>query len=129
MDTKRIIRPSTGLPSNPPPKVQTWIAMLARLGLFTTLSLALSVLTSNTLARPSGTGSLDRRWDFPSEIDVLSVTLQELQQFLSNGTVTSVQLVQRYLVSHVQGIRTGRADVNDRIILVITIMPVWNYVR
>lgn len=41
----------------------------------------------------------DKRWYFPSEVDVLSVTVQELQQFLSNGTITSVQLTQHYLVS------------------------------
>ncbi|KAK8866203.1 hypothetical protein IAR55_001354 [Kwoniella newhampshirensis] len=54
-------------------------------------SLTLGLLS---LAAPS---NITPRWYFPSEIDVLSVTVQELQQFLSNGTVTSVQLVQRYL--------------------------------
>ncbi len=60
--------------------------------------LALYLFASSTwalAARPD----LKTRWSFPSEIDVLSVTIQELQQFLTNGTVTSVQLVQKYLVS------------------------------
>lgn len=39
------------------------------------------------------------RWDFPSDIDVLSLGVRELQQYLSSGKLTSVQLVQRYLVS------------------------------
>jgi hypothetical protein len=82
-----------------PHKGSLWYKML-RSGLLVTLSIGLAVFSSTVLGRPSTyRASLDKRWDFPAEIDVLSVTLQELQQFLSNGTVTSVQLVQRYLVS------------------------------
>jgi hypothetical protein len=75
--------------------------MVFRVGAFVAASLALSLFTSSTLGLPSTSSSaaVDKRWYFPSEIDILSVTLQELQQFLSNGTVTSVQLTQRYLVS------------------------------
>ncbi|ORY32178.1 amidase signature domain-containing protein [Naematelia encephala] len=49
------------------------------------------------LSRCASVGRLQSRWYFPPEIDVLSATIQDLQGFLSNGTVTSVQLVQHYL--------------------------------
>jgi hypothetical protein len=68
-----------------------------RLGLGGVAILALALLGAVCSASP--TRDLKARWYFPEEIDVLSVTVQELQQFLSNGTVTSVQLTQRYLVS------------------------------
>lgn len=42
---------------------------------------------------------LQARWYFPASIDLLSVTIKDLQLLLSNGTITSVQLTQRYLVS------------------------------
>ena len=42
---------------------------------------------------------LQARWYFPASIDLLSITIQDLQLLLSNGTITSVQLTQRYLVS------------------------------
>jgi hypothetical protein len=41
---------------------------------------------------------LQARWYFPASIDLLSVTIKDLQLLLSNGTITSVQLTQRYLV-------------------------------
>jgi hypothetical protein len=43
---------------------------------------------------------LQTRWYFPPSIDLLSVTIRDLQLLLSNGTITSVQLTQRYLVRH-----------------------------
>jgi hypothetical protein len=43
-------------------------------------------------------GAPQARWYFPSEVNVLTATIQDLQAFLSNGTITSVQLTQRYLV-------------------------------
>jgi hypothetical protein len=48
---------------------------------------------------------LQTRWYFPASIDLLSVTIKDLQLLLSNGTITSVQLTQRYLV----GQRLSRA--------------------
>jgi hypothetical protein len=42
---------------------------------------------------------LQARWYFPATIDLLSITIKDLQLLLSNGTITSVQLTQRYLVS------------------------------
>jgi hypothetical protein len=68
-----------------------------RLGFGGVATLAVALLGAVCSASP--TRDLKARWYFPEEIDVLSVTVQELQQFLSNGTVTSVQLTQRYLVS------------------------------
>ncbi|KAJ9105046.1 hypothetical protein QFC19_003678 [Naganishia cerealis] len=40
---------------------------------------------------------LKARWYFPAEVDVLTATVKDLQEFLSNGTITSVQLTQHYL--------------------------------
>lgn len=68
---------------------------MVSLKLFSAILLATGILS--TSAAPSKR-DLQSRWYFPAEIDVLSVTIQELQQFLTNGTVTSVQLTQRYLV-------------------------------
>ena len=42
---------------------------------------------------------LQARWYFPASVDLLSVTNKDLQLLLNNGTITSVQLTQRYLVS------------------------------
>lgn len=47
-----------------------------------------------------GPTDLHARWYFPASIDLLSVTISDLQQLLSNGSITSVQLTQRYLVSY-----------------------------
>lgn len=57
---------------------------------------ALAVAAIAGLAAPT---VLQERWYFPSSVDLLSVTIQDLQAYLSNGTITSVQLTQRYLVS------------------------------
>jgi hypothetical protein len=59
---------------------------------FAPLALLLSGLVSGS---PAGT----KRWYFPAEVDVLTATVKDLQAFLSNGTITSVQLTQHYLVS------------------------------
>lgn len=37
---------------------------------------------------------------FPSEINLLTATIQDLQAYLKNGSVTSVQLTKEYLVSN-----------------------------
>ena len=60
-------------------------------------AIALSCLTL-VFGRSVTTGpDLQSRWYFPAEIDILSVTVRDLQAFLSNGTITSVQLTQKYL--------------------------------
>jgi hypothetical protein len=92
---------TTPLPSSLPRNRSNRFNMVFKIGAIAALSIALSLFTT-TFGRPA-VSSLDKRWYFPSEIDLLSVTLQELQQFLSNGTVTSVQLTQRYLVSLLKG--------------------------
>ena len=56
------------------------------------LLIAISAVTASHSSFPQV------RWAFPSGVDVLSATIQDLQQYLSNGTITSVQLVQHYLV-------------------------------
>lgn len=66
------------------------IAMFGLLCKVAILALACSP-AQGLLAKP--------RWDFPSDIDVLSLGVRELQQYLSSGKLTSVQLVQKYLVS------------------------------
>lgn len=38
---------------------------------------------------------------FPRNIDLTTATIQELQDDLAKGKVTSVQLVEEYLVSHI----------------------------
>lgn len=38
---------------------------------------------------------------FPRQINLLTATIQELQGHLTSGLVTSVQLTQEYLVSHI----------------------------
>lgn len=58
-------------------------------------ALAASLISSTPLQR-----DLKARWDFPAEVDVLTTTIKDLQEFLSNGTITSVQLTQHYLVHH-----------------------------
>ena len=63
--------------------------------LFTAVCLATGLICSSA---PPLARDLTTTWSFPSEIDILSVTIQELQQFLTNGTLTSVQLTQKYLV-------------------------------
>jgi hypothetical protein len=35
---------------------------------------------------------------FPKDIDLLTATIQELQEHLTKGNVTSVQLVEEYMV-------------------------------
>ena len=66
---------------------------MLRLGPF--LAYILPILTA-CLAVPT---DLQAPWYFPASIDLLSVTIRDLQLLLSNGTITSVQLTQRYLVS------------------------------
>ena len=62
------------------------------------LATGLLAVSPTALCHPtSQPHSLETRWYFPSEIDLLSVTVQDLQKFLSNGTITSVQLTQKYL--------------------------------
>ena len=53
---------------------------------------------------------LQARWYFPESVDLLSVTIQDLQQLLNNGTITSVMLTQRYLVSRKLRRKLHRAD-------------------
>ncbi len=57
------------------------------------------LLSSLAAASPAGKRDLKSRWYFPAEVDVLTATVKDLQEFLSNGTITSVQLTQHYLVS------------------------------
>lgn len=62
--------------------------------------LALTTLTLGGIfasAAPSSLESSTKRWYLSPEVDILSVTIRDLQAFLSNGTITSVQLTQRYL--------------------------------
>lgn len=67
--------------------------MLALKSLALFAALAASLVVSTPLNH-----DLKPRWDFPAEVDVLTATIKDLQEFLSNGTITSVQLTQHYLV-------------------------------
>ena len=49
--------------------------------------------SSPFLARQDSSNSTS----FPSSVDLLEVGIQDLQYFLMNGTVTSVQLVEEYM--------------------------------
>lgn len=67
--------------------------MLALKSIALFAALAASLVASTPLNH-----GLKPRWDFPAEVDVLTATIKDLQEFLSNGTITSVQLTQHYLV-------------------------------
>jgi hypothetical protein len=67
--------------------------MLALKSIALSAALAASLVASTPLNR-----DLQPRWDFPAEVDVLTATIKDLQEYLSNGTITSVQLTQHYLV-------------------------------
>jgi hypothetical protein len=58
----------------------------------------LAVLAASFAPATPTPRDLKARWYFPAEVDVLTATIKDLQEFLSNGTITSVQLTQHYLV-------------------------------
>ncbi|KAJ9121281.1 hypothetical protein QFC24_004617 [Naganishia onofrii] len=57
----------------------------------------LAVLAASFASATPTPRDLKARWYFPAEVDVLTATIKDLQEFLSNGTITSVQLTQHYL--------------------------------
>ncbi|KAJ9094744.1 hypothetical protein QFC21_005902 [Naganishia friedmannii] len=57
----------------------------------------LAVLAASFASATPTPLDLKARWYFPAEVDVLTATIKDLQGFLSNGTITSVQLTQHYL--------------------------------
>lgn len=58
----------------------------------------LAALAASLVSATPTPRDLKSRWYFPTEVDVLTATVKDLQAFLSNGTITSVQLTQHYLV-------------------------------
>lgn len=64
----------------------------------TTLLAPLTLLAAAFVSASPTPRDVQARWAFPAEVNVLTATVKDLQEFLSNGTITSVQLTQRYLV-------------------------------
>lgn len=65
----------------------------------TTLLAPLTLLAAAFVSASPTPRDVQARWAFPAEVNVLTATVKDLQEFLSNGTITSVQLTQHYLVS------------------------------
>lgn len=72
----------------------------------TTVLLGSSILTGPHCATLQG---VHLKNDFPSDIDLLSATIQDLQACLVNGTITSVQLTKEYLVRDCSRTLQGRS--------------------
>jgi hypothetical protein len=52
----------------------------------------------DTVSQTTAIETLQQLEDFPEEVDLLEVTVQQIQEHLRNRTFTSVQLVKEYLV-------------------------------
>lgn len=73
----------------------TRVSTLTMLSLTRLSVTLLAVFGGLASAAPSSPSS--KRWYLSPDVDILSVTIRDLQAFLTNGTITSVQLTQRYL--------------------------------
>jgi hypothetical protein len=66
-----------------------------------------------TVSQTTATETPQEFEDFPEEVDLLEVTVQQIQEHLRNRTFTSVQLVQEYVVNEPVSWRwKGEADGN-----------------
>lgn len=63
-----------------------------------TLLAHLALLAATLVSASPAPRNVQARWAFPAEVNVLTATVKDLQEFLTNGTITSVQLTQHYLV-------------------------------
>lgn len=54
------------------------------------------------------------RGQFPQQINLLTATIRDLQDHLASGAITSVQLVEEYLVSHHEGEQAERQATNSQ---------------